>query len=88
MVWYGMVWYGMVWYGMVWYGMVWYGMVWYGMVWYGMVWYDMVWYGMYGLVRNLTLPQSLTLLLTQRTMGMPRGVLLGTVESCVEKLAE
>jgi hypothetical protein len=36
----------------------------------------------------LTLPQSLTLLLTQRTMGMPRGVLLGTVESCVEKLAE
>jgi hypothetical protein len=25
----------------------------------------------------LTLPQSLTLLLTQRTMGMPRGVLLG-----------
>ena len=37
---------------------------------------------------ELTLPQSLTLLLTQRTMGMPRGVLLGTVESCVEKLAE
>jgi hypothetical protein len=37
---------------------------------------------------DLTLPQSLTLLLTQRTMGMPRGVLLGTVESCVEKLAE
>ena len=37
---------------------------------------------------TLTLPQSLTLLLTQRTMGMPRGVLLGTVESCVEKLAE
>jgi hypothetical protein len=37
---------------------------------------------------DLTLPQSLTLLLTQRTMGMPRGVLLGTVESGVEKLAE
>jgi hypothetical protein len=39
-------------------------------------------------LQRLTLPQSLTLLLTQRTMGMPRGVLLGTVESCVEKLAE
>jgi hypothetical protein len=39
-------------------------------------------------VKHLTLPQSLTLLLTQRTMGMSRGVLLGTVESCVEKLAE
>jgi hypothetical protein len=39
-------------------------------------------------VSSLTLPQSLTLLLTQRTMGIPRGVLLGAVESCVEKLAE
>ena len=43
---------------------------------------------MYAALWHLTLPQSLTLLLTQRTMGMPRGVLLGTVESCVEKLAE